>query len=1690
MNENQLVSIWINKVLNEHFKAEKKQGTDKLFIKITGLNQENIEVLLNSFREEKTRRPEQPDDYTRKIRTITPIWNYEEFSYQGIETSTWLRNNTKNGEALILIINEVTPEGQSLENLFTIDESYLLSNIGLQSLFNAFAEKGYLSSDELKSLGDFLNKLKKISEPQLRSVVEFLVNIINDPSPSIVDKIQKNLPSLNLFIDSALQLKDITRLKKNFALANLQKGNSTLDTEKLQDRLYTFLEEEEKEGHVSEIWRKKTPDEFTKEALSFFDNSSKVFLRNEFNLIEKVFHFKVKKNINDQLKDIIEEHEFKDQKEKEDFQKGYDEIVQGNDPDAIEGFIDEFHDVLNEKTGLVKRLNRVVDKLRNPSEYEDLYYGILREIFLFIEDHPEKSELDKVSFKLAIKNTKLPESILSLQKLYLLNIDKNIHRLSFEASSLPQEDPQETDVEVTYNLSFIIGDKVVEDRKFKISGFEKLNVTKLCNVIKEDNIIPYIKNYSDSNIEVLDVANYTESKVKHYLTGNEEQMHVHFRNFQQFLNDYRGYLNVAINEGISSIRMDVLEPKIKELLDNVYVSTKVAQHIYQNINLIGAIEDYDVKKGEVGIPVNRLLTVLNPIRLVAMIQKYKEIDAQIEKWLESAQIEGVNVEKLDDYLGYVNEKLSNLAPRYFSTNQGKVYLIEQSTLLGEGQFVRSNHMDSSNASIITELPQVLVKAIKSYLDVYPYSKDGLDMLMLYCQDENIVTKSVEEIFNKTAVKKLRLTVHSEQAAKLHWKLNTWLEQKEEYSKPTEDSKFPKLELNIISGSKLSTIKDAINQRMTDADLVVLADYFSQTNQLNYDYEKVEPKITDSWFSTLYKEPLNDDEAVKRISMVSEHMPMLLQSFYQMQYMVDTNIMPDREHINVLKNIIAISNMENNALIDFMHEKFNWVIILDKYLDKTLLQKASANANIIQYKPKAGTNNEFKLIVSSSEYIKKLSDKASDFAYYDRLHRKLISILKNNDISRDEVISAVNIVKNISGALVLKVIGKGKYAHEMLATYLSAKRRSNQDTAKLQVWSSCDDLPWFANNKRRPDLSLMTIYEEDEQLHLDFDLIELKFINENIFDRERHDAIKQVESGKNLVDKLFNFSIPQLDSEFWRSELIQYLIEKNAYKPVYIQILKKLQHIRLEDIQVKIRGCADVYCYTSNLTDNSFSKIEDGVYFEEKQSDINNYMFTRSYILNQLHAPESTTPSYSELNESDQNERQELEKFIEEEKNNDIVNDNNDDISAGENLDIGINESHDPTKGNQDGESPSVLIDDGLPGKGGDDTTDPADSEYPEVIALNNLEIDYPDNTKNNEELKNNYIRKLSLNFNNNGLHVGVKDSIVGSSVIRLILNTPSDIPFSRISNRSKDMQIWLGINQEPHIFIDKNGVNVDIIREDPDTIYFEKFLQIVREQIQDKITETNLVAPLGLDPLNNVIYTDFSKPMSPHLLAGGTSGSGKSVTINSIILSMMCLYTEEQVQFFFIDPKKVEFTMFKNKRHTIDVVTDIEEAVLKLDELVDEMEKRYTVFEEKGATNLEEYTKYCKGKMPRIVLVFDEFADFMTGSSDTKKQVEEAIQRLGAKARAAGIHLIVSTQSPKADIINTNIRNNLPCRLALKTADATASTVILDETGAEKLAGLGDFLAKIDGQGGHVMRGKSPFLTPQVRMALLNYFAK
>lgn len=201
----------------------------------------------------------------------------------------------------------------------------------------------------------------------------------------------------------------------------------------------------------------------------------------------------------------------------------------------------------------------------------------------------------------------------------------------------------------------------------------------------------------------------------------------------------------------------------------------------------------------------------------------------------------------------------------------------------------------------------------------------------------------------------------------------------------------------------------------------------------------------------------------------------------------------------------------------------------------------------------------------------------------------------------------------------------------------------------------------------------------------------------------------------------------------------------------------------------------------------------------------------------------------------------------------------------------------------------------------------------------------------------------------------------------------------------------------------------------------------------------------------------------PHLLVAGTTGSGKSVFLNVAILSLLYKLQPEQVQLALIDPKRVEFALYRSVPNLYaPIATKLDQASGLLSSLVDEMENRYELLAELDVKSLEAYNEVAKTKLPYIVLVIDEVADLMMQSED--KTVSDKITRLAQLARAAGIHIIMATQRPVVDIMTGLIKANMPARVAFRVESRQDSRIILDEAGAERLKGAGELLFKCNGE--------------------------
>ena len=262
----------------------------------------------------------------------------------------------------------------------------------------------------------------------------------------------------------------------------------------------------------------------------------------------------------------------------------------------------------------------------------------------------------------------------------------------------------------------------------------------------------------------------------------------------------------------------------------------------------------------------------------------------------------------------------------------------------------------------------------------------------------------------------------------------------------------------------------------------------------------------------------------------------------------------------------------------------------------------------------------------------------------------------------------------------------------------------------------------------------------------------------------------------------------------------------------------------------------------------------------------------------------------------------------------------------------------------------------------------------------------------------------------------------------------------------------------------KDVVGIEIPNKSVQTIY----LREIFESKLFKESASPLTIVLGKDIVGNPFITDLKK--LPHLLIAGTTGSGKSVGINSMILSLLYKNSPDNLKLLMIDPKMLEFSIYNDIPHLLTpVITKAKQAVVALNNVVGEMERRYTLMAETRTKNIENYNEKAKKEggenFPYIVVIIDELADLMMTSG---KDVEYSIARLAQMARASGIHLIVATQRPSVDVVTGLIKANLPSRISYKVGQKIDSKIILDQMGAESLLGRGDMLFTPPGMSGLV----------------------
>lgn len=378
-----------------------------------------------------------------------------------------------------------------------------------------------------------------------------------------------------------------------------------------------------------------------------------------------------------------------------------------------------------------------------------------------------------------------------------------------------------------------------------------------------------------------------------------------------------------------------------------------------------------------------------------------------------------------------------------------------------------------------------------------------------------------------------------------------------------------------------------------------------------------------------------------------------------------------------------------------------------------------------------------------------------------------------------------------------------------------------------------------------------------------------------------------------------------------------------------------------------------------------------------------------------------------------------------------------------------------------------------------------ESQESVVVPEDNIEIIMPEEYEENKEYKlpsiellskpkkkNLNVNKSKINetanvlkevFHDFNIEGHVVTAHVGPAVTQYEMEIKAGTKLSKILGIHREIALALAAKdvriQAP--IPGKKTVGVEIPNAQTAMVSVREILETIKPEDDDK----KLLVAFGQDIMGNSVTWQINK--TPHMLVAGSTGSGKSVCINSLIVSMLMRTRPDEVKLVLVDPKKVELSMYNGVPHLLaPVVTDARKANIALKKIVVEMERRYDLFESSGTKNIEGYNKLVDKKneedpnlnmkrLPFIVVIIDELADLMMVAA---KEVEDSIMRITQMARAAGIHLIVATQRPSTDVITGVVKANIPTRVAFAVSSQIDSRTILDMVGAEKLLGKGDML--------------------------------
>jgi hypothetical protein len=1039
-----------------------------------------------------------------------------------------------------------------------------------------------------------------------------------------------------------------------------------------------------------------------------------------------------------------------------------------------------------------------------------------------------------------------------------------------------------------------------------------------------------------------------------------------------------------------------------------------------NLNLQEALE-LDV----IQLPENRLaLLASHPLRLRWLLTHLREMRDLLVEALSSGL--RVNEENPD----YFFEQLAHVSPQgtppIIVGPGGKVGLAlresgwheEYTPIRIAGQEVASWLATVDDAGI-----DELTSVVQRYLDTYPYKKDGLSLLLLDRRgDPRLPHRIVAQLRKKTpglAVHMIVLAPRTSHAA-IAEKFSTLLGEDIEI----QERVLPETQLILRAWDPNQ--KPALQDLYDCVDLALAPALFGTNTRIDHSTRERDSGVANSYDPWIHRSSYDSATGGQNVTrvMLPQQDDGILETWstlcvrYERNSPVDTQRESNTDYFTVQVQFHA-----HQSLFLELHRVAHWVVTLDSFIGRDQIAALEDRPDVILVRTGVGKNESYTLLVSCQTGKHFVSR---------RLARKLSSDLAlPTDIDPEKLAERMyELGRHVAPGAILQALGLGQASSEIVGLILSryeveSRFPSPENSPGVTFWLSFDDLlEWFGTTRTRADLGRFhfTVDPETDSVQLDILVVESKF-------RQKFDlgsAIDQLNRTTVLCKQAFDTTTGAYsDTMFWCQALARALEQTSDTHADAHDLPQRIIHgADGRDLVRVILGSVSQANFTLN-------EVKGVVVATAANADTS--------------AP---APDFSSDHTVVRLNRPELEATVR------FMLDR---VAPAQSSDA-------PIVFNAEAEEEEEVKQTGDPvaqSRSFDPNTSADDKECPDGSPLESVRTEGRDESW----LRNRYERLLDT-LSQHGVAVDPPTAQAwqdgpGFYVLKVVPR--SGVTVDRVVSRIDEIALALRLPNGAKIrsLMDRGSIVFEVPKS-PEERY-PVHLASIWEACP--VSTSTFSIPLGVDLSGSPISVEFSSPDSPHLLVAGATGAGKSVALEALLLGA-CRYPQELVKLRLIDPKGTELQGFSSDpRVDRPIGMDARDAIDLLAEAVQEMEMRYALMRPMGARSLVAYNELVapKERLAWILIVLDEYAD-LTADPNEKSQIEALLRRLTQKARAAGIHIIVATQRPSADVVSTTIRANFPAQLALRVKSATESRIVMDEGGAEALAGQGDaFLRTVRG---------------------------